>query len=109
MYQNLSLCRKHGSYTCRATLRNFVGNIPALLSFVRKIPTHDIMCRNNSYKCRNYTIGTIPTLVRMIPTLVGIIPTLQEDVLHFVPSVGIFLTKFNSVGIFPTKFWQNSQ
>ena len=54
MHQNLPLCRKHGSYTCRATLRNFVGNIPALLSFVRKISTHDIMCRNNSYKCRNY-------------------------------------------------------
>ena len=54
MYQNLSLCRKHGSYMCRATLRNFVGNIPALLSFVRKIPTHDIMCRNNSYMCKNY-------------------------------------------------------
>ena len=32
------------------------------------------------------------------------IPTPHEDVLHFVPSVGIFLTKFNSVGIFPTKF-----
>ena len=54
MYQNLPLCRKHGSYTYRATLRKFVGNIPALLSFVRKIPTHDIMCRNNSYKYRNY-------------------------------------------------------
>ena len=51
----------------------------------------------------------IPTLVGMIPTLVGIIPTLQEDVLHFMPSVGIFLTKFNSVGIFPTKFCKNSQ
>ena len=57
--QNLSLCKKHGSYTCRATsaltetLRNFVGNIPTLLNFVRRIPTHDIMCRNNSYKYRN--------------------------------------------------------
>ena len=48
-------------------------------------------------------VGIIPTLVEMIPTLVGIIPTLQEDVLHFVPCVGIFLTKFNSVGIFPMK------
>ena len=38
----------------------------------------------------------------MIPTLVGIIPTLQEDVLHFVPSVGIFLTKFREY------FLQNS-
>ena len=46
----------------------------------------------------------IPTLVGMIPTLVGIIPTLQENVLHFMPCVGIFLTKFNRVGIFPTKF-----
>ena len=55
MYQNLPLCKKHDSYTCRAALRNFVGNIPALLSFVRKIPTHDIMCGNNSYKCRNYS------------------------------------------------------
>ena len=42
-------------------------------------------------------VRTIPTLVGMIPTLVGIIPTLQEDVLHFVPCVGIFLTKFNQV------------
>ena len=55
MYHILPLCKKHGSYTCRAALRNFVGNIPALLSFVRKIPTHDIMCRNNSYICRNNT------------------------------------------------------
>ena len=55
MYQILSLCKKHGSYTCRATLSNFVGNIPTLLYFVRKIPTHDILCRNNSYKCRNYS------------------------------------------------------
>ena len=62
MYQILPLCRKHGSYMpmmCRATLRNFVGNIPTLLSFVRKIPTHDILCRNNSYICKNnsYTCG----------------------------------------------------
>ena len=76
MYQNLPLCKKHGSYMCRATLRNF----PTLLNFVRKIPT---------------SVGTIPTL--------------QEDVLHFVTCVGIFLTKFNSVGIFPTKFCRNSQ
>ena len=41
----------------------------------------------------------------MIPTIVGIIPTLQEDVL---PSVGIFLTKFNSVGIFPNKILAKS-
>ena len=94
----------HGSYTCRATLRNFVGNIPTLLNFVRKIPSRDIMCRNNSYKCRPTLIrtiptlvGIIPTLVGIIPTLVGIIPTLQENVLYFVPCVGIFLTKFNSV------------
>ena len=55
MYQIFPLCKKHGSYTCRATLRNFVENIPTLLNFVRKIPTHDILCRNNSYKCRNYS------------------------------------------------------
>ena len=65
MYQILPLCKKHGFYTCRATLRNFVGNIPTLLNFVRKIPTHDILCRNYSYifktipsysyTCRNYS------------------------------------------------------
>ena len=58
MYQILPLCKKHGSYTCRATLRNFVGNIPTLLYFVRKIPTHDILCsicKNNSYTCGNYS------------------------------------------------------
>ena len=42
-------------------------------------------------------------------TLVGIISTIQEDVLHFAQYVGIFLTKFNSVGIFPTKLCNNSQ
>ena len=62
MYQILPLCKKHGSYTCRATLRNFVENIPTLLNFVRKFPTHDLLCRNysyicknNSYTCRNYS------------------------------------------------------
>ena len=46
----------------------------------------------------------------IIPTSVGIIPTLHaRDVLHFVPCVGIFLTKFNSVGIFPSEFCKNSQ
>ena len=55
MYQILPLCKKHGSYTCRATLRKFVGSIPVLLNFVRKIPTHEILCRNCSYKCRNYS------------------------------------------------------
>ena len=87
-----------------------------MLNFVRKIPTHDILCRNNSCKCRNYsyicknnsyTCGNDSTLVGIIPTLEGIIPTLQEDVLQFVPCVGIFLTKLNSVEIFPTKFCKN--
>ena len=80
-YQNLPLCKKHGSYTCRAALRNFVGNILTLLSFVRKIPT--------SVGIILTFVGTIPTLVRMIPTLIGIIPTLQEDVLHCVPCVNL--------------------
>ena len=53
MYQILPLCKKHGSYTCRAMLRNFVGNIPTLLNIVRKILIHDILCRNNSYICKN--------------------------------------------------------
>ena len=70
MYQNLPWCKKHGSYTCRAVLRNFVGNIPALLNFVRKIPTHDIIPT---------LVRMIPKLVGMIPKLVGIIPTLQKD------------------------------
>ena len=70
MYQNLPWCKKHGSYTCRAALRNFVGNIPALLNFVRKIPTHDIIPT---------LVRMIPKLVGMIPKLVGIIPTLQKD------------------------------
>ena len=96
MYQILPLCKKHGSYTCRATLRNFVGNIPILLNFVRKIPTHGTKCKISSCS------------VGIIPILVGIIPTLQEDILHFVPCVGIFLTKFNRIGIFPTKFCKNS-
>ena len=37
-------------------------------------------------------VGMIPKLVEMIPTLVEIIPTPQEDLLHFVPCVGIFFT-----------------
>ena len=56
-----------------------VGMIPTLIGM---IPT---------------LVGMIPTLVGMISTLVGMIPTLQEDVLHFVPSVGIFLTKFRNI------------
>ena len=59
----LHLCKKHGSYTCRATLRNFVGNIPTLFNFLRKIPTHGI------------NVGIIPTSVGMIPRSVGIVPT----------------------------------
>ena len=80
MYQNLPLCRKHGSYTCRAILRNFVGNISTPLNFVRKI--HMAQCvghfRNNSVGIIPTFVGTIPTLVRIIPILVGIIPTLVE-------------------------------
>ena len=75
----LHLCRKHDSYMCRTLLRslqNFVGNIPTLLNFVRKIPTHGTKCktyycgvgiipkskcRNCSYKCKNnsYTISHV--------------------------------------------------
>jgi len=64
----LHLCRKHGSYMCRALLRilqNFVGNIPTLLKLVRKIPTHRTKCKTffcsagiiptDFYKCRNYS------------------------------------------------------
>ena len=54
--------KKHGSYTCRATLRNFAGNIPTLLNFVGKIPRKD-------------SVGTIPTSVGIIPTFVRIIPS----------------------------------
>ena len=81
MYENLPFCKKHGSYTCRATLRNFVGNILTLLSFVRKIPT--------SIGIILTFVGTIPTVVRTIPKLIGIIPTLQEDVLYYVPCVNL--------------------
>ena len=93
MYQNLPLCKKHGSYTCRATLRNFVGNIPTLLNFVRKIPTHGTMCRNYA----------------MWECIIQIQQCGNVLFLHIVPCVGIFLTKFNSVGMFPTKFCKNSQ
>ena len=57
MYQNLPLMLPYTccSYMCRVTLRNFVGNILTLLNFLRKIPTHDIMTRNNSYKCKSYS------------------------------------------------------
>ena len=115
MYQILPLCKKHGSYMCRAALRNFVRNIPALLSFVRKIPTHDIMCRNNSHKCRNYSYINSYTCKNDSYTCKNDLYTCRNysytarRVLHFVPSIGIFLTKFNSVGIFPTKFSKNSQ
>ena len=55
MYQNLPLCRKHGYYMCRAILRNFVGNIPTLLNFVRMIPTYGTMHVED-------ILGIIPTL-----------------------------------------------
>ena len=51
-------------------------------------------------------VGIIPTFVRTIPTLVGIIPTPQEDVLHFVPCVGIFLTKIQQSGNISYKILQ---
>ena len=41
------------------------------------------------------SVRIIPTNVGMVPTLVGIISTQHENVLYFVPCVGIFLTKFN--------------
>ena len=92
----LHLCRKHDSYTCRALLRifaEFVGNIPTLLNFVRKIPTHGTKCKTSS--C---SVEIIPTSVEMIPTSVGIIPT----------SVGIVLTNVEIiptlVGIIPTQY-----
>ena len=44
------------------TLRHFVGNTP---TFVRKIPTHDVKCRNNSYMCRSTCVRIIPTLVEI--------------------------------------------
>ena len=56
-------------------LQNFVGNIPALLKFVRKTPTHD-----TKFKKFFYSIGIISTSVGIIlphiatiPTLVGIV------------------------------------
>ena len=69
----LHLCRKHGSYTCSALLRilpEFVGNIPTLLNFVRKIPTLGTKCKTSS--C---SVGIIPTSVGIIPTSVEIILT----------------------------------
>jgi len=70
-------------------LRIFVGNIPTLSKFVRKIPTLGI----RSYGCA----GTIPTNVGIIsisvgitlthvgtiPTLVGTIPTHGEIIESF--------------------------
>ena len=58
---------------CRALLRIFVGNIPALLKFVRKVPTHDTKCK--TIFCN---VGMIPTSVEIILTQVGTIPTLLE-------------------------------
>ena len=81
--------------TSVGTIPKFVGTI---LTLVGIIPT----CVGTIPKF----VGTILTLVGIIPTCVGIIPTLQEDVLHFAQCVGIFLTKFNSVGTFPTKILQ---
>ena len=83
------MCKKHGSYTCRATLRNFAGNIATLLNFVRKIPTH----------------------VRIIPTLVEIwrnYSCTAKRCLALCAMCRNFFAKwnFNSVGIFPTKFYK---
>jgi len=36
------------THVARAALKNFVGNIPALLNFIGKIATHDIRCRNSN-------------------------------------------------------------
>ena len=58
----LHLCRKHGSYTCRALLRIFVVNILTLLNFVREIPTHGTKCKTSS--C---SVEIIPTSVEIIP------------------------------------------
>ena len=70
------------------------------MKFVRKISTdcvrHLLQCRNNPYI--STSVGIILTRVGAIPTLAGIIPT------FYVMCTGIFLAKFNSVGIFPTKF-----
>jgi len=49
-------------------------------------------------------VGVIPTPVGIIPTLVGIIPTLVGIIPRFPTCLEIFLTKFNSVRIFPTIF-----
>ena len=59
-----------------------------------------MLCGNNSIPT---SVGIIPTFVGIILTLVEMISIPQEDVLYFVPCVGIFRTKFNSVGMFPTK------
>ena len=50
MYQILPLCKKHGSYTCRATLRNFVGTCRNYSYTARRYLTLCAMCRNLSYK-----------------------------------------------------------
>ena len=102
MYQILPLCMKHGSYMFRATLRNFVGNIPTPLNLVRKIPTHDILCRNNSYTyysyiCKNnsYTCRIYSYTARRCLTLCAICRNRSY--------------KIQQGGIFPTKFCKNSQ
>ena len=66
---------------CRALLRilqNFVGNIPTLLNFVRKIPTHGTKCKISSCSVGIIptSVGIIPTSVRIVLTNIGIIPTL---------------------------------
>ena len=62
-----------------------------MLNFLRKIPAHGTKCRTFSW-----SVEIIPKFVGTILILVRIILTPQEDILHFVPCVGIFLIKFNS-------------
>ena len=82
----LHLCRKHGSYMCRALLRIFVGNFPTLLKFVRKIPTHGTkykisFCSAGIIPINSTGVGIILTHVGIIPTLVRIVPTLAGIIL----------------------------
>ena len=80
------MCRKHDSYTCRVVFPKFVGNIPTLLDFVRKIPTHVkvLAIIHTCVRIIPTCVGIILTCVGIVPTLVGIIPTLQENVIYFV-------------------------
>ena len=78
------MCKKYGSYKCRATLRNFVGNI-STLEFCKK----DSFTWSNVWKQFPTSVGTVPTSVGTVPTSERTVPT----------SVGTVPT---SVGIVPT-------